>query len=360
MNEFRRHNPFRAAYISVQEGWYHLIAVLVFIPMANYLLIGIDYFRDSRLFVQATLLVTALYIPIAVALTLAVRYAINRYPSIRQTNQRLLFKLTLTSLLTSPYAVGATWLLSRLPHFMISFSWVNMRSLVGLGLLFDLLFCLAHGYFYIRTKWHEDQIENEQLKKQTIQHQLDALKTQISPHFLFNSLNSLSSLITEDSEQAERFVDEMAKVYRYLLQANNRELISLETELSFTNSYTYLLKTRYGKGISVTIDADIVHQTYYLPPLSLQTLLENALKHNAVLASRPLLIEIRLTENAQLMVRNTIQKRPVRVESGGVGLSTIVAKYALLGEQEITIQHTDSHFTVWLPLLSGQQLMMES
>ncbi|WP_234735388.1 sensor histidine kinase [Tellurirhabdus bombi] len=371
MNELRRYRPYWAAYISVQEGWYHLIAVLIFVPTASYLLIGKAYLTDGWLFAKATALISLLYVPIAFILTVAIRYPIRRFPDVRQTTARVALMILVTSALTSIYATTAVWILSKTPFLAISFSPANIIVLISLGLIFDILFCLAHGYFYARSQWHAQQMEVEQLKKATIQRHLDLLKMQINPHFLFNSLNSLSSLISEDRQQAERFVDELAKVYRYLLQTsvslpglpesgNKHEFVSLSTELGFINSYAYLLKTRYGKGISVSIDVDLTNNTYYLPPQTLQILIENAVKHNIVLASKPLCIDISLTTSGQLMVRNNFQKRPVRIETNQAGLSSIVAKYRLLNKQEVTVQNTGTHFAVLIPLLSDQQLIMAS
>ena len=347
-------------FFSRQELWYLIGMMPIQVPIGNYYFIGSRYFSNWRLFLMGTGVILGLYILAAFLITALIQWTIRRYPTVIEARRRTLVMLTLSGLLTFALVLLDVWVYSWALPREVSFSWTAIRPILLAGLVCDFILCMALNTFYTYTQWKKEQGENKELKETALHHQLDALKMQISPHFLFNSLNSLSSLIGEDQQKAEHFVDGMAKVYRYLLQANNRALVGLETEISFINSYTYLLRTRYGKGISVNIDVNVADNTYYLPPLTLQTLIENALKQNSILTSRPLFIEIRLAGKDQLMVRNTIQKRPVRVESNGVGLSNVVAKYALLGKREVLVQHTDTHFTVFLPLLLGQQLMKEA
>ncbi|UFH51837.1 sensor histidine kinase [Spirosoma sp. KNUC1025] len=205
---------------------------------------------------------------------------------------------------------------------------------------------------YSMKKWRENRLEKEQLEKINIQSQLESLKNQVNPHFLFNSLNSLSSLIDDEPEKAEQFVDEMAKVYRYLLQTNEDVLTTLDTELGFIQSYYHLLKTRYGAGIQLTVDVPAQDRDYQIPPLTLQMLVENAVKHNVIHADKPLQIDIETTETGQLLVRNNRQRRAGgRITSNKVGLSNIAAKYRLLAQTDPIVSSDDAHFTVSLPLL---------
>ncbi|WP_332369527.1 histidine kinase [Spirosoma telluris] len=182
--------------------------------------------------------------------------------------------------------------------------------------------------------------------------QMMALQTQLNPHFLFNSLNSLSSLIIDEPVQAVRFVDEMSSVYRYLLRTNNLALTTLQTELTFIDSYYHLLKTRYGAGIELIKTIDKSALTCQLPPLTLQLLLENAVKHNIVSANQPLVIRFSTNADGWLTVSNTLQRKVVnRANSTQKGLLNILSKYQLLGQATPKVEETADEFIVELPLI---------
>jgi LytS/YehU family sensor histidine kinase len=173
---------------------------------------------------------------------------------------------------------------------------------------------------------------------------------QLSPHFLFNSLGSLETLIEEDPPTARQFVSEMSSVYRYLLQANEHQLTSLRNEINFIKAYTGMLKIRFGEGLSVVMNIEETMMDRLIPPLTLQILLENAVKHNAALKSRPLLVNIS-TGYGKLVVENNLQKKTSSVSSNKKGLSNIISKYKLLEQPEIAIRETATHFKVIIPLI---------
>ncbi len=181
--------------------------------------------------------------------------------------------------------------------------------------------------------------------------QIEALKNQISPYFLFNSLNSLSALIRSNPDEAEVFLDEMSGIYRYLLRKNSRRLISLQEELEFARSYPQLLKTRYGIGLHCELNVSECYHTRLLPPLTLQLLIENAVKHNVVSRSSPLYIRIFTNDEGWLTVANNLQEKKIAVESNKVGLSNISANYKLLNQPDIIIEKTDQTFSVILNLI---------
>ncbi|WP_345245030.1 sensor histidine kinase [Nibrella saemangeumensis] len=208
-----------------------------------------------------------------------------------------------------------------------------------------------------REQRQREQLEAElavhRLKQEMTEMQMRALQAQISPHFLFNSLNSLSSLITDDPDKAEQFVDEMSSVYRYLLQANERELTTVGTEIGFINSYYHLLKTRYGQGIHLDIAISDTVRERLLPPLTLQLLVENAVKHNIVSADQPLRIRIVTDKAESLTVSNNLQRKPnSKLNSTQKGLLNIAEKYKLLNQPDIAIQETGDTFRVVVPLIA--------
>ena len=203
-----------------------------------------------------------------------------------------------------------------------------------------------------RREQAEAQLAVEQLKQQMTDMQMRALQAQISPHFLFNSLNTLSSLIAEEPDRAETFVDELATVYRYLLQSGTHKLTPLHKELTFVQAYFNLLKTRYTKGIELDMHIDPRHTAYQLPSLTLQLLVENAVKHNVVSADQPLHIRIMTNGTDTLVVQNNLQRK---AQGHGIatqrGLLTISEKYRLLDLADIRITETDTTFEVAVPLI---------
>lgn len=258
-----------------------------------------------------------------------------------------------------PVLVNFAWLIRQLGHLAfnnashVSQTLPNYTYAIGIQIFYHCLYFVIYEGSYILRAWQQTYEQNEQLKKNKLQHQLDTLKSQINPHFLFNSLNSLSMLIHENPRQAEALVDEISSVYRYLLRANEQELTTLDRELQFIRSYFQLLKTRYGTGIDLQVAVDAWQLDCRIPPLTLQLLIENAVKHNVILPEQPLLVEIR-TQGQLLLVQNNLQRKHTPVLSNKVGLTNIATKYRLLGQPEIAIQEEANRFVVMLPLLANQ------
>ncbi|AXY76717.1 hypothetical protein D3H65_23175 [Paraflavitalea soli] len=219
-----------------------------------------------------------------------------------------------------------------------------------------IFFFLLAGFetLYHYAKMRHTEKEKEQLEKDKLRAELNQLKGIVNPHFLFNNLNSLSSLIGENPARAESFLDELTKVFRYLLRNNQSELTTLELELQFIQSYYHLLQTRYGNGISLHIHLDAKYEEWRLPPLTLQLLIENAVKHNSLQKEHPLEIELMSAPGNNLMVRNTVFKREGMVESTGIGLQSINARYKMLHLPEVRIEKDNRYFTVIIPLVEPQ------
>ncbi|MDO9510364.1 MAG: histidine kinase [Bacteroidales bacterium] len=177
----------------------------------------------------------------------------------------------------------------------------------------------------------------------------ETLKSQMSPHFLFNSLNVLSGLIPSQAKDAREFVDVFAGVYRYVLENIDHNLVQLEDEINFSKKYIYLQQKRYGEHLNYSIHIEAEALRLYLPPLSLQVLLENAIKHNALDRKRPLFIELRIESN-QLSVKNNLIPRVSKPFSSGLGIKHLKTRYGVFGLSPIfeTDQH---HYTAILPLI---------
>jgi len=211
-----------------------------------------------------------------------------------------------------------------------------------------LILVFISGILRYQVIHQEDLLEKEFLKQQSLQNELSALKNQINPHFLFNSLNSLNSLIREN-KAATTFVNKLSFMYRYILQSGHLDLVSLKDELKFLESYIYLIKTRYRDRFTAQIDIEDQWLNKEIPALALQLLVENAVKHNEISESNPLNVKL-YTENDYLIVENKIQPRTTFVDSTGQGLANIDKRYVLLKEKHIVISNKNSIFKVKLPL----------
>jgi LytS/YehU family sensor histidine kinase len=209
---------------------------------------------------------------------------------------------------------------------------------------------------YTFNQWKESVSEKEKLERLTIQYEFETLKSQVNPHFLFNCFNTLSSLISEDRKQAEIFLNELSKVYRYLLRNNENGLSSLRAELQFIESYYRLLKTRHGDSLQMTIETDKKYEEYLLPSLSLQLLVENAVKHNLLSKIQPLVIDIFTTAGKRLIVSNNLQPRIIKSPSNKIGLENIKSKYLLLSQTGFQILNDGKTFSVVLPLIWNKVL----
>jgi LytS/YehU family sensor histidine kinase len=202
---------------------------------------------------------------------------------------------------------------------------------------------------YFRN-WTTAVTESAVLKQKNMETQLDALKNQVNPHFLFNSLNSLSSLIQSNPPRAVNFVHKLSGVYRYLLQSNDKDLVALKEEVAFLQAYLQLLQIRFGKALHYLITINSAYESHFIPPLTLQLLVENAVKHNIVSIDQPLSIEV-YNVHDRLVVKNNLQKRRSPVVSHHIGLVNLLSRYSLVTKAEVEISETGESFVVNLPLI---------
>jgi two-component system LytT family sensor kinase len=215
------------------------------------------------------------------------------------------------------------------------------------GMLFNL-FNAFHAAHIRQMKDHEQSmIELEQLKQANLQANLSGLRAQLSPHFLFNTFNTLSALTGE--QLVKSYVDQLANVYRYLLDHHKNDLVELKRELDFTKSYLYIMQTRLESALEVSMLIEAGCMSRQVPPLTVQLLVENALRHNIASVSRPLRISIR-TQDGSLVVANNLQPKTSIQVNSGIGLTNINERYRLLLGKEIQIAMDDRFFTVKLPL----------
>ncbi|MDR1722676.1 MAG: histidine kinase [Tannerella sp.] len=209
---------------------------------------------------------------------------------------------------------------------------------------------LSSLLMYISEKQQKTDVENERLQSEYIKTRFMALRNQVDPHFLFNSLNTLSSLIKTDSLKADEYVRELSFVFRYTLQ--NKEVISLCEELEFTRAYAGLMQIRYGDNLRFIYETDSKYANCQVIPMSLQTLVENAIKHNVVSNRRPLTVTFVTTEKASIKVSNNIQPKKEPEISENIGLSNLAERYRLMWNREIAIRNVGNTFEVEIPLIS--------
>nr|WP_255651145.1 sensor histidine kinase [Cesiribacter sp. SM1] len=204
--------------------------------------------------------------------------------------------------------------------------------------------------------WKKATQEAEELKQLNLMSQLDSLKSQVKPHFMFNNFNTLTGLVEKDKGLAVKFIAELSKVYRYLLQSNEKELVPLAQELQFTRSYFFLIQTRFREGVDLKVRVEERFLNHLIAPLTLQVLVEHAIQQNQVGARNPLLIDIKVEDDTWLVVINNLQ--PKRGEPGvdANSLQHIINKYKLLNQPEVFISHGGGCFTVKIPLILSAQV----
>lgn len=228
---------------------------------------------------------------------------------------------------------------------------------VSLFITFILVVVFHAIYFYKQTQ--ETKLKQQKIIAGTASAKFESLKNQIDPHFLFNSLNVLSSLIEENPETAQDFTTSLSKIYRYVLEQKDKELVPIEEELDFAQTYMNLLLMRFENSITFEIPDNVGVAEAKVVPLSLQLLLENTIKHNVASPSKPLHIRIYI-ESGNLVIENNLQKKETLNNRKGVGLQNIVNRYGILTKRVVTIEETSEHFRVRLPILTKQTEIMET
>ena len=230
-------------------------------------------------------------------------------------------------------------------------TWV-FRQYIGLFMIATVfIFVFQSGLNFYKLA-QQKAAQAERLQKEFAQVRLQALRSQVNPHFLFNSLSVLSSLVHVNAELSERFIIQLSRAYRYILDQKELELVSLKKELDFLDAYFFLLQIRFEQKVQLIREINIDCENYKLPPLTLQLLIENAVKHNKMSASYPLTIIVKTVEE-NLVVENNINTREQNETSTGIGLENIRSRYAMVTDKKILIEKTDDCFRATIPLLKS-------
>ncbi|QJW88315.1 histidine kinase [Spirosoma taeanense] len=340
------------------DKWLRWVGIPVVVLVANLFYLEDYHYNPKRYFGWS--LFGMVYVAVVWEVVMRwLLYVRRQYAGIAQTRRRVFVTLAGYLLITAVHSLAFLYVIDILNTAFIPVS----RGVYITGLLTGFVCTLFMGNvyevrYYLQT-YREAIQESEAVQKAGLQSQFDNLKNQVNPHFLFNALNSLSALISEDRQKAGLFLDELSSVYRYLLQAAQQPLVTLADEMAFLTAYRYLLDTRFGKALHWEVGVDDRYMDQWIPPLTLQTLVENALRHNLLLTEQPLTLHIAIREG-KLIVCNSIQRKKTPVLAQQGGLTTLAARLSALGLARPLIEDDGQQFKVCLTLVRKEQLVFPS
>lgn len=279
-------------------------------------------------------------------------------------NLNFTVRFILQLILSSIVAALIIWILDRVgirfmhAHFELCKDDQDFdeKNLYLSTILYAFLINTIYECFYLFVRLSQTAIENEQYKKESAEAKYQNLTSRLNPHFLFNSLNTLTTIVEEDPKKAVNFIRELSVVYRYVLSGQKLTWADLNAELKFTQSYILLLKMRFEEDLQITLDVCSEFLNYHILPMTVQLLIENAVKHNEISKSHPLEIKV-FCENGNLVVTNRKQKRNIMPATTKVGLHNISERYRFLVNREVIIEDLENTFTVKIPLIKtiGQE-----
>lgn len=290
-----------------------------------------------------------------------IQYAESRYHHLITSWKGLTILFIANALLTFPAVFTSSYMFI---HYLDSWLVGQLceepaAKIFQLTIKGEVLLWLVIGLQIIRVYYeHTRSVERQadQMQKELLISRYESLKNQVNPHFLFNSFSVLTSLIQQDKDLATDFLAQLSKMYRYMLENKETELVSLEKEINFLDSYIFLLKTRHENNIKIDFDISLSKSDFFIPTLSLQMLIENAVKHNKFSSEEPLRIQIYNEGTDYLVIRNKVNKKNAVGTTTKVGLENIRKRYDYQSEQKVVIAQDNEHFTVKLPKLSSLSL----
>jgi sensor histidine kinase YesM len=294
-----------------------------------------------------------------ISITLLLIWLLNRFltkrldkrlPWLRYGNKRFYWQLTM-GIFTSLVIINLSYLILKLGLTQDPPVREQMISMNVIGLLILLPVISINFGTQFLSNWKNAQLKAEKFQKETIKAELTTLKNHLDPHFLFNNLNILSSLITINPDLSQTYLEKFADVYRAILQSSKEELVTLNDELKFIASYLYLLEIRFEDTIQTFIDIESEDQKKFLPPLTLQMLIENAIKHNVISEVRPLKIHL-YSQNGFISVKNNLQRKKVESRNhSNTGIDNIKKRYAYFTNKEVQVFQNPDNFIIKIPLI---------
>lgn len=299
--------------------------------------------------------ITAVLLLILLSNWLITRFLNKRLPWLEYGNKRFYWQLGL-GIISSLIIINLSYLIFKLGLTNAPPVNSQMVSMNVIGILVLLpTISITFGIQFLKN-WKNAQIQSEEFQKESIKAELETLKNHLDPHFLFNNLNVLSSLISKDQKLSQRYLEKFAEVYRIILQSSSEELVVLKQELDFISAYMYLMEIRFEDTIQVETDIKPTSHQLYLPPLTLQMLIENAIKHNSVSEIRPLKINVECRDQ-YLVVKNNLQPKKIESRnSSKTGLRNIKRRYRYFTKREVQVIQNDKSFIVKVPLIDISSL----
>ena len=333
-----------------------VIGVILLILVGNVIVLLI---LPASEFTLEIMLSSAIYsILIGGSMGLGIIWIVNKldkkYPWLKNPVKRLTYQLVYT-ILYCLLIIAITALLMKfntLGEASSEVIWKNILFMMKIAFSLLILSMLITNSILFFVNWKKSVVFQEQLKREQLDLQYETLKSQVNPHFLFNSLNSVTSLIKKDPDKAILFVKKLSDVYRYVLEQKDNEIVTIESELKFLNSYIFLQKIRFGENLLINVD--VAERNRNIIPLSLQMLMENVIKHNVISKEFPLTIDIFTKDENYLVMRNSLKKKPA-LSTGNIGIENIKSRFQFFTNRPLLINESETHFTVEIPIINKEQ-----
>lgn len=251
---------------------------------------------------------------------------------------------------TVVYTVSVVLLITKAWEYFLNARFDNYYEVVLPSLIITFFISLVLHSREFLNRWKKSAVDAERLQKESVRAQYESLKNQVNPHFLFNSLNALTNLVYQDQDKAAKFIKQLSEVYRYVLDSRDKELVSLQEELKFLESYVFLQQIRFGDKLRMVIDLSTAQGQ--VAPLALQLLIENAIKHNIIAEEQPLTIKLYEQEDFIIVENNLQKKTTLSEDSSGIGLENIKRRYEFLSSRKVVVQEIGLIFKVEIPIIN--------
>ena len=276
-----------------------------------------------------------------------INYSITKFSMFTETAKLILFQVSVLSVFVILVELAEIFVIEK--FFKISLTRNEKSSLMVIALIITFMISAIYASAAFFIQWKQNLLRSQALEKANLEARYDTLRNQVNPHFLFNSLNTLLMLV-QDNPVASRYVESISEIMRYMLQTRDKDAVLLRDELKIARDYVFIQQSRFGDKLNVDFDVPESFYHYAIPPLALQMLLENAVKHNVVSKENPLFVRVFVAENLLLVVENTVKDKIDKDASTGVGLENIQNRYLHLTGKNIFVRRDAGKFTVMLPL----------
>jgi two-component system, LytTR family, sensor kinase len=321
----------------------------------NFVIFGEEYTRDLKFFLLVSVVTIIAFTLFFTACGWVAVLVKNRFPKEQQVKIRMGIILPVVLLMSALFLFLLFRFYTVVPYFDLKSTDETFVWSLFILAISQIFLAFVHEGISRYQVWKQNQNETEKLKAAYQRSRLHGLRSQVNSHFLFNSLNSLSSLIADEGDEAERFLDEMSIVYRYMLRNETDALVTLTEELKFLQSYIYLLTMRFGEGLQFNLHIAEAAKQKMIAPLALQTVIENAYSLNTISKKNPLVISISAREDEMVIEHNLQPKTITEDFEAENGLDNLIGKYQLLSPGSAFVKDTETKRIVTLPLLNGEE-----